>query len=109
MLPHVYAYVSLFLPMALYYFVGGIRAALGVFEEFNRTPKCGDEACAERPKIDAWLHRGEVISLAYAVLTTVAGVATGNVVLLPISVTGCLGFGMILLWGMRDGRERGAK
>lgn len=109
MLPHVYAYVSLFLPMALYYFVGGIRAARGVFEEFNRTPKGGDEVCAQRPRIDAWLQRGEVFSLAYAVLTTVAGVATGNVVLLPISVTACLGFGMILLWGMRDGRERGSK
>ena len=105
--PHVYAYVSLFLPMALYYFVGGIRAAQGVFEEFNRTPKCGDEACGERPRIDAWLHGGEIFSFAYAVLTTVAGVMTGNVVLLPISVTACLGFGMILRWGMRDRRKRG--
>lgn len=106
-LPHVYAYVSLFLPMALYYFVGGIRAARGVFEEFNRTPKCGDEACLERPKIDAWLHRGEMFSLAYAMLTTVAGVMTGNIVLLPISVTACLGFGMVLHWGRRDRRLRG--
>lgn len=105
-LPYVYVYVSLFLPMALYYFVGGIRAARGVFEEFNRTPKCEDEDCAERPKIDAWLHRGEIFSFVYAALTTVAGMITGNVVLLPISVTACLGFGMILNWGRRDGRAR---
>lgn len=104
--PYVYVYVSLFLPMALYYFVGGIRAARGVFEEFNRTPKCEDEDCAERPKIDAWLYRGEIFSFVYAVLTTVAGMITGNVILLPISVTAILGFGMVLHWGRRDGRTR---
>lgn len=109
-LGYVYAYVSLFLPMSLYYFVGGIRATLGVFEEFNRTPKCGDEISAERPRIDVWLHRGEIISFAHAVLTTIAGMMTGNIVLLPISVTACLGFGMVLHWGRRDGRVRvGAK
>lgn len=100
----VYAYVSLFLPMSLYYFVGGLRAFGGVYEEFNRTPKGVDEACCRRPRIDAALHLGEILSLAYAVLTTVAGVYTGNVILLPISVTGCLAFGMILYWGRRDGR-----
>jgi cellulose synthase (UDP-forming) len=105
-LGYVYAYVSLFLPMALYYFVGGVRAARGVFEEFNCTPKCEDEVCALRPKIDAWLHWGEIFSFAYAALTTIVGIVTGNVILLPVSITACLGFGMILFRGLCDGRAR---
>lgn len=107
---YVYAYVGHFLPMSLYYFVGGLRAFRGVYEEFNRTPKCEDEACCERPRIDAILHLGEIFSFAYAVLTTVAAIYTGNVILLPISITGCMAFGMILYWGRRDRRARdGAK
>lgn len=108
-LGYVYAYVSLFLPMALYYFIGGIRAFFGVFDEFHRTPKCEDESCALRPKVDRWLHLGEIFSLAYALLTTIAAVATGNIILLPVSITACLGFGMILLWDMRDRRKHGSK
>lgn len=101
---NVYAYVGLFLPMSLYYFVGGVRAFRGVYEEFNRTPKCEDEACCQRPRIDAILLQGEIFSFAYALLTTIAAIYTRNVILLPISLTGCMAFGMILYWGMRDGR-----
>ena len=108
-LAYVYAYISLFLPMALYYFVGGIRARFGVFDEFNRTPKCEDETRASRPKIDGWLSLGEFFSLVYALLTTVAAVLTGNIILLPVSLTACLGFGMIILWDWRDRRKRVSK
>lgn len=101
-LAYVYAYVSLFLPMSLYYFVGGLRALFGIYEEFHRTPKCGDEICARHPKIDKILHSGEVFSFCYACCTTFIAIYQENYIVLPISITGCLGYGMILYWHRKD-------
>lgn len=104
----VYMYIGLFLPMSLYYFVGGIRALLGVYEEFNRTPKSLGEACSPKPKIDACLRYGEFFSFAYSILTTATVIGTGNIVLLPICLTACMAFGMILYRDMRDRRQNGS-
>lgn len=63
-----YVYVALFLPMAWYYFVGGVRALFNVYGEFNRTPTGKDEHHGALPRIHAVLWLGEVCTLLYSVL-----------------------------------------
>ena len=92
----MYIYVAMFLPMSLYYFVGGIRALRGVTGEFNRTPKGQREPMHSKPKINRMLIAGEVFSFVYAGLATLFAVAQDNFFLVPLDVTGFFGFGMVL-------------
>lgn len=98
----MYAYVALFLPMAWYYFVGGVRAALGVSGEFNRTPKGRDEQRAGKPRINGLLMLGEVLSFTYSAVAMIVGLQRGNWFLVPLNVTACVGFGMVLYWSWRE-------
>lgn len=59
----IYLYIAMFLPMAWYYFAGGIRALLGVHGEFNRTPKGMDERRARMPRINMILLAGNCLLL----------------------------------------------
>lgn len=93
---HTYVYVALFLPMAWYYFVGGLRALAGVHDDFNRTPKGNAEQGAKTPRIHHILLGGDVFSLVYAIAIIGVAIASGNIVLIPVGLTAVLGFGLML-------------
>lgn len=97
----IYLYIAMFLPMAWYYFAGGIRALLGVHGEFNRTPKGMDERRARMPRINMILLAGELFTFVYSMLAILAAVQKGNYFLIPLNFTVCVGFGMVLFWSWR--------
>lgn len=99
-----YLYVALFLPMAWYYFAGGIRALFGVYGDFHRTPKGGEERRAAAPRINNVLLAGEVVTFIYSLLVMVVAWQKGNYFLLPLNFTVCLGFGMVLRWSWLERR-----
>lgn len=92
-----YLYVAMFLPMAWYYFVGGIRALLGVHGDFHRTPKGEGRKNIIRPPIHKILWLGDGFSLGYSAITLWVAIQKANYFLIPISVTACLSFGMMLV------------
>jgi cellulose synthase (UDP-forming) len=103
-----YLYVAMFLPMAWHYFAGGIRALFGVYGDFHRTPKGqGKERGDAPPPINRWLLLGEVFSFGYSLLAIVVAVAKANYVLIPINLTACVGFGMMLYWSWQESRQHG--
>jgi cellulose synthase (UDP-forming) len=100
-----YRYVALFLPMAWYYFVGGVRALFGVYGDFHRTPKGGDASRALVPPINRVLLAGEVFTFLYSAVAIGIGVEKGNYFLIPLNVTVCVGFGMALYWSWLEMRK----
>lgn len=104
-----YLYVAMFLPMAWYYFAGGIRALFGVHGDFHRTPK-GKGKDAQRsslPRINAMLLAGDVFTFVYSLLAIQVGLQKGNYLLVPLNVTVCVGFGMVLFWSWQERRSHG--
>ncbi|AKQ57168.1 glycosyl transferase component of hemin storage system [Bordetella hinzii] len=101
---HNYLYIAMFLPMAWYYFVGGVRAMFGVYGEFHRTPKGADERGALMPPINKLLLVGEVFTFIYSALALVLAVHEKNYFLVPLNITACVGFGMMLYWSWKEGR-----
>lgn len=101
-----YLYVALFLPMAWYYFAGGIRALLGVHGEFHRTPKGRAECRSEMPRINTVLLAGELCTLAYSLLAIAVAVDRGNYFLIPLNLTVCVGFGMVGFWSWQHWHRR---
>jgi cellulose synthase (UDP-forming) len=103
-----YLYVAMFLPMAWHYFAGGIRALFGVYGDFHRTPKGqGEGRGDEPPPVNRWLLWGEMFSFGYSLLAIAVAVVKANYVLIPINLTACVGFGMMLYWSWRQSREGG--
>ncbi|WP_233161666.1 MULTISPECIES: glycosyltransferase [unclassified Achromobacter] len=101
-----YLYIAMFIPMAWYYFVGGIRAFLGVNGDFHRTPKGDVERGVALPPINRTLMVGEAFTFGYALVALVQAVRDGNYILLPLDVTACVGFGMVLYWSWQEARLR---
>lgn len=99
-----YLYVALFLPMAWYYFAGGIRALFGVYGDFHRTPKGREERRAPMPPINGVLLAGEIFTFAYSLIAVLVAWQQGNYFLLPLNLTVCLGFGMVLRWSWLERR-----
>lgn len=99
-----YLYVAMFLPMAWYYFAGGVRALFGVYGEFHRTPKAGDEHGARMPPINRALLIGEVLTFAYSLLAAFLAVDENNYILILMNITVCVGFGMSLYWSWQERR-----
>jgi len=99
-----YRYVALFLPMAWYYFAGGIRALFGVYGDFHRTPKGKDEHRSVMPRINTVLVVGEIVTFCYSVLAILLACDKGNYFLVPLNVTVCVGFGMVLHWSWQERR-----
>jgi NAD(P)-dependent dehydrogenase (short-subunit alcohol dehydrogenase family) len=93
-----YLYVALFVPMAWYYFAGGIRALFGVYGDFHRTPKGRDERRSAVPRINTALLAGEIFTFAYSLLAMLLACQKGNYYLIPLNFTVCVGFGMVLYW-----------
>ena len=100
-----YRYIALFIPMSWYYFVGGIRALFGVYGDFHRTPKGKDEVRSKLPCINSVLMAGELFSFVYSFLAVVVALREKNYVLIPLNITVCMGFGMVLFWSHRERRE----
>lgn len=103
-----YLYIAMFLPMAWYYFAGGVRALFGVHGEFHRTPKGQDEKRSRMPPINSLLVAGEVFTFCYSLATLVVEIHERNYVLLPLNLTVCVGFGMVLFWTWRESHWRTA-
>jgi cellulose synthase (UDP-forming) len=101
-----YLYVALFLPMAGYYFAGGVRALFGGYGDFHRTPKGKDEHCSVLPRIDTVLRAGEVFTFAYSALALLLACQRGNYHLIPMNLTVCVGFGMMLYWSRQERADR---
>lgn len=97
-----YLYVAMFLPMAWYYFTGGVRALFGVYGDFHRTPKGKDEHRSVMPPINAVLLAGELFTFLYSLLAVVVAFREENYFLIPLNVTVCVGFGMVLFWSWRE-------
>ena len=104
-----YRYIAMFLPMAWYYFVGGVRAMFGVYGDFHRTPKGLDERSARLPPINTMLLAGEALTFGYSLVAIFVAVSKENYFLIPMNVTVCVGFGMVLYWSWQQRRrhERG--
>lgn len=99
---HTYLYVAMFLPMAWYYFAGGVRALFGVYGDFNRTPKGQGEQSSAQPPINRLLWLGEVFTFLYSLLGLFVAFSKGNYVLMPLNATACVGFGMVLYWSWKE-------
>jgi cellulose synthase/poly-beta-1,6-N-acetylglucosamine synthase-like glycosyltransferase len=99
-----YRYIAMFLPMAWYYFVGGIRALLGVHGDFHRTPKGKDAYSAIVPRINSVLLAGEIFTFLYSALAVWVGFQRRNYFLIPLDVTVCVGFGMVIYWSLQERR-----
>lgn len=101
-----YLYVAMFLPMAWYYFAGGIRALFGVYGDFHRTPKGKDEHRSIMPRINSVLLAGEFFTFCYSLFAVCVALEEENYFLVPLNVTVCVGFGMVLYWSWQERRER---
>lgn len=97
------AYVLMFLPLSLYYFVAALQVAAGRQGGFNRTPK-GAHVSGARLPIDALLRRLERLALGYALLTLVFSALALNPWLIAYSLACCGGFGLVvwLEWQEQD-------
>ncbi|BAO94067.1 glycosyltransferase [Caballeronia insecticola] len=105
-----YRYVAMFLPMAWYYFVGGLRALFGVYGDFHTTPKGKDASRTAVPPINFVLLAGEVFTFLYSAVAIGIGFLKSNYFLIPLNVTVCVGFGMALYWSWLEMRtHRGAR
>ncbi|WP_175691423.1 glycosyltransferase [Burkholderia anthina] len=93
-----YRYIAMFLPMAWYYFVGGVRALFGVYGDFHRTPKGRAGYIAIMPRINTVLLVGEIFTFIYSAISVLVGMGSGNYFLIPLNLTVCVGFGMVLYW-----------
>lgn len=99
-----YLYIAMFIPMSLYYFVGGIRALFGVYGDFHRTPKGRNEYWSVMPRINIVLIVGEILTFMYSLWAGLLAVVKGNYFLIPINATACVGFGMVLFWSWKERR-----
>ena len=102
MLWETYLYVAMFLPMAWYYFVGGVRALFGVYGDFHRTPKGREARRGVLPRIHTVLMAGEIFTFSYSAVSIPLEWARGHYFLIPLSLTVCVGFGMVLYWSWRE-------
>jgi cellulose synthase (UDP-forming) len=56
------------------------------------------------PRINAVLLAGELSTFFYSLLAVLVALREGNYFLIPLNVTGCVGFGMVLFWSWRERR-----
>lgn len=102
MLWETYLYVAMFLPMAWYYFAGGVRALFGVYGDFHRTQKGRAPRRAALPRINTVLLAGEFVTFGYAAVSIPLEWQRGHYFLIPLSLTVCVGFGMVLRWAWQE-------
>lgn len=103
-LTDTYLYIAMFLPMSWYYFAGGIRSLFGVYGDFHRTPKGKGEHWSTMPRINSVLLAGELFTFIYSFLAVLVALREENYFLVPLNVTVCVGFGMVLSWDWQERR-----
>jgi cellulose synthase (UDP-forming) len=91
--------------MSWYYFAGGIRALFGVYGDFHRTPKGKNAHWVHVPRINFALLAGDVFTFLYSFLAILIAFREKNFFFIPINVTGCVGFGMVLCWAWQEKRS----
>jgi cellulose synthase (UDP-forming) len=99
---NTYLYIAMFLPMSWYYFAGGVRALFGVYGDFHRTPKGKDERSSTMPPINSVLYAGEIFTFIYSFLALLVAISARNYFLIPLNITVCLGFAMVLFWDWQE-------
>jgi cellulose synthase (UDP-forming) len=99
---HTYLYIAMFLPMAWYYFAGGVRALFGVYSDFHRTPKGKDAYRSIMPRINSVLLAGDVATFFYSLVAILVALRRENYFLIPLNLTVCVGFGMVLYWSWQE-------
>ncbi|WP_144106975.1 glycosyltransferase [Paraburkholderia sp. BCC1886] len=103
---NTYRYISMFLPMSWYYFAGGARALFGIHDDFHRTPKGKRAYRAVIPRLDSVLLTGDVFTFFYSLTAVAVALRSGNYFMIPLDVTACVGFGMVLYWTWKERNER---
>jgi cellulose synthase/poly-beta-1,6-N-acetylglucosamine synthase-like glycosyltransferase len=103
---YTYLYIAMFLPMAWYYFAGGVRAFSGVYGDFHRTPKGADAYRSIVPRINSVLLAGDVITFFYSLLAVVVALRRESYFLIPLNLTVCVGFCMVLYWSWQEWNAR---
>ena len=97
----MFAYVSMFFPLSLYYFVAGVQLVFEREYEFKRTPKAGEQA------LDALNHlfyRLEWVSLIYALIAFGVAWHCNNYWLLLFDVFVITGFSIVIYFQIKQRR-----
>lgn len=95
------AYVSMFFPLSLYYFVAGVQLLFEREYEFKRTPKAGER---ERDSLSSLFYGLEWFSLGYSLLALILAVQHHNYWLVPFNGLVCLGFGIVIYYTITQRR-----
>jgi cellulose synthase (UDP-forming) len=56
------------------------------------------------PRINTVLLVGELFTFAYSMLAMLIAFREGNYFLIPLNLTVCVGFGMVLYWSWQERR-----
>lgn len=93
------AYVSMFFPLSLYYFVAGVQLLFEREYEFKRTPKAGER---ERDRLNQFFYLLEWGSFFYALAALILALQHHNYWLVLFSGLVCLGFGIVLYYAIKQ-------
>jgi cellulose synthase (UDP-forming) len=93
------AYVSMFFPLSLYYFVAGVQLLFEREYEFKRTPKAGER---ERDRLNQFFYLLEWGSFFYALAALILALQHHNYWLVVFSGLVCLGFGIVLYYAIKQ-------
>lgn len=96
------AYVSMFFPLSLYYFVAGIQLLFEREYEFKRTPKAGER---EIDSLNQLFYRLEWVSLIYALIAFLVALINKNYWLMLFNGFVILGFGIVIFFASMQKRH----
>lgn len=96
------AYVSMFFPLSLYYFVAGVQLLFEKEYEFKRTPKAG---VRERDGLNRLFYGLEWGTLLYSLGALVLAIQHQNYWLIPFNGLVCLGFGIVLYYATKQKQD----
>ena len=96
------AYVSMFFPLSLYYFVAGVQLLFEREYEFKRTPKAGEFV---RDDLNRLFYGLEWATFFYSLAVLILAIQHHNYWLMPFNGLVCLGFGIVLYYAIRQKRD----
>jgi cellulose synthase/poly-beta-1,6-N-acetylglucosamine synthase-like glycosyltransferase len=97
----MFAYVSMFFPLSLYYFYAGVQLILEKEYEFKRTPKAGEQ---ERDSLNHVFYRLEWASLIYALMAFGVACHFGSYWLMLFDVFVISGFSIVIFYQIKQSR-----
>ena len=98
----MFAYVSMFFPLSLYYFVAGVQLLFEREYEFKRTPKAGER---ERDRLNQLFYLLEWGSFFYALAALILALQHHNYWLVAFNGLVCLGFGIVLYYAIKQKQD----